>query len=52
MDQLSPQRSRATYIYLTPHSLYLAIGRSDEERRDAYRDLFRSQLDGKAIDDI
>lgn len=39
-------------IYLTPHSLYLAIGRSDVERRDAYRDLFRSQLDGKAIDDI
>lgn len=39
-------------IYLTPHSLYLAIGRSDVERQAAYRDLFRAQLDGKAIDDI
>ena len=37
--------------YLTPHPLYLAIGRGDTERQAAYRDLFRSQLDNKAIDD-
>ena len=38
--------------YLTPHPLYLAIGRGDTERQAAYRDLFRAQLDNKAIDDI
>lgn len=38
--------------YLTPHSLYLAIGRDDPERQAAYRDLFRAQLDSKAINDI
>ena len=38
--------------YLTPHALYLAIGRDDAERQAAYRDLFRAQLDSKAIDDI
>ena len=38
--------------YLTPHSLYLAIGRGDIDRQAAYRDLFRAQLDTKAIDDI
>lgn len=41
-----------TNPYLTPHSLYRAIGRDDTERQAAYRDLFRAQLDGKAIDDI
>jgi putative transposase len=38
--------------YLTPHSLYRAIGRDDTERQAAYRDLFRVQLDSSAIDDI
>ena len=38
--------------YLTPHPLYQAIGRDDAERQAAYRDLFRAQLDSKAIDDI
>jgi putative transposase len=38
--------------YLTPHPLYLAIGREDTERQAAYRDLFQAQLDNKAIDDI
>ena len=38
--------------YLTPHLLYLSIGRGDTERQAAYRDLFRSQMDSKAIDDI
>ncbi len=37
---------------LTPHALYLALGATDEVRRQAYRDLFRSQLDAPAIDDI
>ena len=38
--------------YLTPHPLYLAIGRNDSERQAAYRDLFQAQLDSNAIDDI
>ena len=38
--------------YLTAHALYLALDRDDETRRAAYRDLFRVQLDTKAIDDI
>jgi putative transposase len=41
-----------TNPYLAPHPLYLAIGRDDKERQVAYRDLFRAQLDRKAIDDI
>ena len=38
--------------YLTPHRLYRALGRDGAARQAAYRDLFRTQLDGKAIDDI
>ena len=38
--------------YLTPHPLYLAIDRDDAKRQAAYRELFRAQLDSKAIDDI
>lgn len=34
------------------HDLYLALGRSAEERQRAYRDLFRAELDRDAIDDI
>jgi len=37
---------------LTPHPLYQAMGRNAAERQAAYRDLFRAQLDSKAIDDI
>jgi putative transposase len=37
---------------LTPHSLYLAQGHSGEERRAAYRALFRPQLDAEAATDI
>jgi putative transposase len=37
---------------LTPHSLYLALARTDKDRQTAYRALFRAHLDGAAIDDI
>ena len=37
---------------LTPHSLYLALGRSDQDRQAAYRSLLRAHLDRAAIDDI
>ena len=37
---------------LTPHPLYLALGKSDKARQAAYRALFRPQLDKAAIDDI
>jgi putative transposase len=38
--------------YLTPHPLYLALGRDDKKRQAAYRSLFRAQLDNEAISDI
>jgi putative transposase len=41
-----------TNPYLTPHPLYQALGRDDKARQAAYRELFRAQLDRKAIDDI
>jgi putative transposase len=37
---------------LSPHPLYLALGRQDKDRQAAYRELFRAQLDRAAIDDI
>ena len=37
---------------VTPHPLYLALGRSQEARQSAYRALFRSQLDEAALADI
>jgi putative transposase len=37
---------------ITPHSLYHALGKTDEERQSAYRALFRTQLDREAIDNI
>ena len=37
---------------LTPHALYLALGGTENLRQAVYRDLFRSELDGPAIDDI
>jgi putative transposase len=38
--------------YIAPHPLYLAIELDEAKRGVAYRDLFRTQLDDKAIDDI
>ncbi|MBL8512344.1 MAG: transposase [Betaproteobacteria bacterium] len=37
---------------LTPHPLYLALAANDEARQKAYRALFRTELDGDAIDNI
>lgn len=37
---------------VTPHPLYLTLGRSQEARQSAYRALFRSQLDEAALADI
>ncbi|MDJ0862644.1 MAG: transposase, partial [Gammaproteobacteria bacterium] len=37
---------------LTPHERYLALGRSDERRRSAYRDLCRHRLDEEQVRDI
>jgi putative transposase len=37
---------------LSPHMLYLALGRHVASRQAAYRALFRTQLDRAAIDDI
>jgi putative transposase len=37
---------------LTPHSLYLALGKDEVERLAEYRGLFRSELDDAAIADI
>ncbi len=37
---------------ITPHSLYLSLGQEVEVRQEAYRRLFRSELDEDAIKDI
>ena len=37
---------------ITPHPLYQALGATSKERQSAYRALFRTQLDGEAINDI
>ena len=37
---------------LTPHPLYASLGRSESERLEAYRALFRTELDAEAISDI
>ncbi len=37
---------------VSPHALYLAQGRSAAARQQAYRALFRTQLDRAAVDDI
>ena len=37
---------------LTPHALYLELGRNDRERQRNYRALFLTQLDRTAVDDI
>ena len=37
---------------LTPHEIFLALGRDVGERQAAYRALFRAELEAEAIDDI
>lgn len=37
---------------LTPHPLYLKLGRTDAERQQRYRELFRCQVDGELLNDI
>lgn len=37
---------------LVPHVQYLALGRSEAARREAYRLLFRSELDPETVDEI
>lgn len=37
---------------LSPHSVYLALGKDEQTRQQNYRALFRTQLDNEAIDDI
>jgi putative transposase len=38
--------------WLTPHGEYLALGLSDEKRREAYRGLFATALDPQLLRDI
>ena len=38
--------------YLSPHPLYLALGKNDKTRQAAYRSLFHAELDNEAISDI
>lgn len=38
--------------FLAPDSQFLALGRADEARRDAYRQLFRSELDPALVQEI
>ena len=37
---------------LTPHEVYQTLGATESVRRKAYRELFRSELDAAAVDDI
>jgi putative transposase len=39
-------------VLVTPHALYQSLGRSDEERLSAYRQLFRAQLSKADVDAI
>ena len=39
-------------VRLTPHELYLSLGKDGGERQVAYRSLFRPDLDAAAVDDI
>ena len=38
--------------YLSPHPLYMALGKDDKARQTSYRSLFRVALDKEAISDI
>ena len=37
---------------ITPHDEYRRLGRTDEERREAYRALFRAHVDAALVDEI
>ena len=37
---------------MTPHEQYLGLGRTDAARREAYRALFKTQLDPEVISQI
>jgi len=37
---------------ITPHEEYLRLGRTDDERRGAYRALFKARLDSKRVEQI
>jgi putative transposase len=37
---------------LTPHSLFLALGKNEKERVLSYRWLFQRQVEGKLLEDI
>jgi putative transposase len=37
---------------ITPHPAYLALGRSEAERREAYRAIFDEPLDAKSLEAI
>lgn len=37
---------------LTPHAQYLALGSTDEARRESYRQLFRGELDPEVVQEI
>lgn len=39
-------------VLLAPHELYQRLGRSDEERKSAYRQLFRAQVSKSDVDAI
>ncbi len=41
-----------TDTLLTPHAVYSALGTNDADRLQAYRELFRLELDAEAISDI
>lgn len=41
-----------SFATLSPHPLYLHLGKSDVERQDNYRELFRSDLETGLMDDI
>lgn len=52
MEQLPGNGLGQLDSLLTPHRVYLGLGATDDARHGAYRALFRSELDGKAVADI
>jgi putative transposase len=45
-------RGEAAAVPLSPHALFRALGRDDDERRQAYRELFRQEFDPELLDEI
>lgn len=41
-----------TSLLCTPHQLYIALGKTQEERQTSYRELFTHHVDGKLVSDI